>query len=208
MKKLTIIILVLIIPLLTHGQKASISVSFTTTYDSLSVLSDSIKVENLTQGGDTTLYGADTTLILDYTTGLNDNQLGSHAFVLMHNYPNPFISQTFFSVFIPKYGQLSIQVFDIVGRKVISLTENYSAGIQKFSFRAANDGLYIMNATFNNQTSSIKVSKIGRQKNSGNEISYLGVGSLVSPIKSGDAKSGFSFNFGDQLSSVVYFLDH
>ncbi len=205
MKKLILIILVFILPLLTFAQKASISVSYTTTYDWLSVLPDSINVANLTQGGDTTLYGADTTLILDYTTGLNDNQPGSHAFVLMPNYPNPFINQTFFSVFIPEYGQLSIQVFDIVGRNVISLTEIYSKGIQKFSFRAATDGLYILNATYNNHTSSIKVSKSGGLSNSRNKIEYLGIESLVIPIKSSDAKGGFSFTFGDLLNSVVYY---
>jgi len=75
MKKLTFIFLGLISPLLIHGQKATISISYTATFNSLNVQLDSIKITNDNQGNDTTLYGLDTILILDYTTGLYDKHL-------------------------------------------------------------------------------------------------------------------------------------
>ncbi len=53
------------------------------------------------------------------------------------NYPNPFNSQTNIVVKIPTDGNLSVQVFNIVGEEVSELMNEYkTAGIYKFSFNA------------------------------------------------------------------------
>ena len=56
---------------------------------------DSIFIENLTQGGDTTLYAPDTVLVLDYITSIGDNEaIGENTFSVSQNYPNPFKGKT------------------------------------------------------------------------------------------------------------------
>ena len=87
MKRLMIITFILFFLTFTYGQKASIGVSYTTTSDNLSILPDSINISNLVQGGDTTLYLPDTTLVLHYVSvGISDNNMGSKDLVLSSNY--------------------------------------------------------------------------------------------------------------------------
>lgn len=53
------------------------------------------------------------------------------------SYPNPFNSQTNIVIIIPKAGNLSVTVFNIVGEEVAEIINDYrSAGIYKFSFNA------------------------------------------------------------------------
>ncbi len=47
---------------------------FTAENNGLYVPLDSIFIENLTQGGDTTLYAPDTVLMLDYITSIENNK--------------------------------------------------------------------------------------------------------------------------------------
>ncbi|MCK4677881.1 MAG: hypothetical protein KAT48_07100 [Bacteroidales bacterium] len=56
------------------GQKPTMELTFTAENNGLYVPLDSILIENLTQGGDTTLYAPDTVLVLDYVTSIGDNE--------------------------------------------------------------------------------------------------------------------------------------
>ncbi|NQU84059.1 MAG: hypothetical protein HQ536_05105, partial [Parcubacteria group bacterium] len=54
------------------GQKPTMELTFTAVNNGQYVPLDSIFIENLTQGGDTTLYTPDTVLVLDYVTSVGD----------------------------------------------------------------------------------------------------------------------------------------
>ncbi|MCK4679359.1 MAG: hypothetical protein KAT48_14590 [Bacteroidales bacterium] len=63
------------------GQKPAMEISFTAENNGQYVPLDSILIENLTQGVDTTLYAPDTVLELDYIPGIGDNKaIGENSF--------------------------------------------------------------------------------------------------------------------------------
>ena len=53
-----------------YAQKPTMTLTFTADNNGQHVPLNSILIENLTQGGDTTLYAPDTVLVLDYVTGM------------------------------------------------------------------------------------------------------------------------------------------
>ena len=62
------------------------------------------------------------------------------------NYPNPFNPSTTISYQLPKAGNLTLKVFDILGREVATLVnENVEAGKHSINFDASNfsSGMYI-----------------------------------------------------------------
>ena len=205
MRRLIFTFLMIAFFLNTFGQKATITISYTATLSSLNVQLDSIKITNDMQGNDTTLYSGDTTLVLVFTVGLTDHQIGSKNLVLQPNYPNPFMSRTVFDVYIPEYGDMSIYVYDISGKEIVSLSNNYLSGVHSFSFITEKAGFYILSVTYNNKTSSIKMYSISDKTGTGYEINYLGKERSVCVQKSGNAITGFSYTYGDQLSAVGYY---
>ena len=80
----------------TFGQKATMELTFTAQQDGQHVPLDSITIENLTQGGDTTLFAPDTVLVLEYTpVSISDNEaIEGNSFSVSQNYPNPFEGKT------------------------------------------------------------------------------------------------------------------
>ena len=73
-----------------YGQ-STIELTFTAENNGQYVPLDSILIENLTQGGDTTLYAPDTVLVLDYVTSIGNNEtIGENTIYVSQNYPNPF----------------------------------------------------------------------------------------------------------------------
>jgi hypothetical protein len=56
-------------------------------------------------------------------SGINDNEATPNKFSLEQNYPNPFNAQTKIAYSLAKPGQVSIDIYDILGRKVTRLAE-------------------------------------------------------------------------------------
>lgn len=103
----------------TFGQN-TLELTFTALDNGQYVPLDSIFVENLTQGGDTTLYSPDTILVLAYTTGIdNDYAVAKSTFSLSQNYPNPFKEQTSIQLNLLEMEQIEISIRDIVGRELM-----------------------------------------------------------------------------------------
>jgi hypothetical protein len=82
---------------------------------------------------DDIIYG-DTTL-----TGVEDeNNLTPTEFYLGQNFPNPYNSQTTISYSIPNSSLVQIQIFDVLGKAVLTLlNEEKSSGNYKLSFNAS-----------------------------------------------------------------------
>ena len=61
----------------------------------------------------------------------------SRKFYLSQNYPNPFNPSTTISLQVPIGGQQTIKVFDVLGREVATLIDEYkNAGSYKVEFKA------------------------------------------------------------------------
>lgn len=81
------------------------------------------------------------------TTSIEEygNELAKH-FQLNQNYPNPFNPTTNISFELPKSGEVSLKVFDMLGREVQELINGYqAAGAHQVQFNAENlpSGMYI-----------------------------------------------------------------
>ena len=91
------------------GQKATMELTFTAENNGQYVPLDSILIENLTQGGDTTLYVPDTVLVLDYVTDIGNNEtIGENSFSVSQNYPNPFKGKTEVNLYLPEKDDIKI----------------------------------------------------------------------------------------------------
>jgi hypothetical protein len=64
---------------------------------------------------------------------------------LYQNFPNPFNPRTTFELYMPKRGRAALEVYDLLGRKVITLLDkNVESGSHRISFDASwlSSGVY------------------------------------------------------------------
>jgi hypothetical protein len=122
-------------------------------------------------------FGADNWLVgwtaleeLGYTptttfTDIEDNVPGEvpNSITLNQNYPNPFNPSTQITFALPSSQNVSLQVFDITGRKVATLVDGVQpAGTNTIQFDASNlsSGMYIYRLQTNNTTITRKMTLI------------------------------------------------
>tara|TARA_B100000579_G_scaffold140683_1_gene114311 strand:- start:289 stop:1557 length:1269 start_codon:yes stop_codon:yes gene_type:complete len=89
----------------------------------------------------------------------NDNDFLSN-FQILGAYPNPFNPNTNFDINIPEAGYLSVNIYDISGKLVTNITNDYYLpNNYSFNWNASklSSGLYIINATLNNYTISYNI---------------------------------------------------
>ncbi len=91
-------------------------------------------------------------------------EIAPKGFVLSQNYPNPFNPTTQIEYELPKAGQVQIAVFDLNGRLVKTLANQFTnSGHYKVEFNGSNlsSGLYFVRLKFNGQdVASIKMTLI------------------------------------------------
>jgi hypothetical protein len=84
---------------------------------------------------------------------------------LMGNYPNPFNPSTRIRYALPSTGEVSVQVFDVLGRRVAELKAGVqSAGTHELTFDAANfaSGVYLYRLQVTDEaTGSLRASRTG-----------------------------------------------
>ncbi|MCF6268491.1 MAG: T9SS type A sorting domain-containing protein [Melioribacteraceae bacterium] len=103
--------------------------------------------------------------ILDYDVGVSVNEeIVPNEFYLSQNYPNPFNPTTTIQFGLNKQTEVSLKIYDILGREIISLinSEVRTAGTYEVTFDASvlASGTYIYKLTANNQTISKKMNLI------------------------------------------------
>ena len=84
------------------------------------------------------------------TLGVNDQPTVANVYELKQNYPNPFNPSTIINYSLAKSGQVTVKVFDVLGREVATLVngEVQAAGSHQVSFststlaRGASSGVY------------------------------------------------------------------
>ncbi len=103
--------------------------------------------------------------ILDFDPGVSVNEeIVPNEFYLSQNYPNPFNPTTTIQFGLNKQTNVSLKIYDILGREVATLIRNEvkSAGTYEVTFDASvmASGTYIYKLTANNQTVSKKMNLI------------------------------------------------
>jgi len=77
--------------------------------------------------------------------GISNNQINLNDYKLLQNYPNPFNPSTTISYNLIKSGIVTLKVFDILGREVSTLVNEYQqSGVKEINFNASNltSGIY------------------------------------------------------------------
>ncbi|MDY0103840.1 MAG: FISUMP domain-containing protein [Lentimicrobium sp.] len=159
---------------------------------------DSVQVQNLTQGENITLGGADE-LFLGLNVGID--QLTPSKKNSLYVYPNPITSQCNIEFELPTSGLATLAVSDVAGRKITSIQSILQAGTHLFNLSGLNSGVYTIILQSGNLLYSSKI--ISNSSTSGNaKITYVSDNS--SPVTTSSLKSGKSlvymqYNPGDRL---------
>ncbi len=97
----------------------------------------------------------------DGVSSLNpSNHLIPQEIFLYQNYPNPFNPYTNIKFAIPHYGKVTLRVYDLLGREISVLLNDYlDAGIHEVIFNGNNlsSGIYFYKLTMNNYSVSKKL---------------------------------------------------
>jgi hypothetical protein len=85
--------------------------------------------------------------VLGIPVGINqDNEAMPTTYALQQNYPNPFNPSTTIKFSVPKAGNVRLVVYDVLGKEVATLVNNFlNAGQYNFQFNASNlaSGIYL-----------------------------------------------------------------
>jgi hypothetical protein len=98
-------------------------------------------------------------------TSVESEKIVSNGFNLVQNYPNPFNPSTTIKYNLPKEGKVAIRVYDILGREVITLVNEYKQagnyivtwnGKDAFGSEVSS-GVYFYNIRYNEQSLTKKM---------------------------------------------------
>ena len=191
----------------TFSQKSTIELTFTAENNGQYVPLDSIFIENLTQGGDTTLYVPDTVLVMDYTASIRDDEdIGKNTFSVSQNYPNPFYGKTTVNLYLQEKEYIKITVRDILGRELTQYENTLNRGDHSFAFYSGNEKYYLFTVTGKQTSKTIKMLNANDNITFGGKckIVYSEYEDNVIGFKSQKAINNFIFNLGDELLFVGY----
>lgn len=168
---------------------------------------DSILIENISQGGDTTLFSPDTILVLDYIIGVTNAQsVETKDFNISQNYPNPIVGKSNFFIRMPKKGNIRIVVCDLTGRELLHYSSTLDQGKHSFLFIPGSENFYLLTAQVNSFRKTIKmINRPSHNSNAQNcKLEYVGKKDIVPRYKSSNSKDDFVFNLGDLLIYTAY----
>ena len=207
MRKFTFTLIFAVFALAGMAQRPTMELTFTAANNGQYVTLDSIFVENLTQGGDTTLYAPDTVLVLDYVTGIGNREvIKANTFSVSQNYPNPFKGKTEVNLCLPESDDIKITIRDILGRELAHYQNTLNRGNHVFSFYPCNGKYYLLTVTGAQTSQTIKMLNAGSNTTNGEKckLVYTGNKGSLSGFKSHQAINIFVYNLGDELKYIAY----
>lgn len=183
----------------------TLELSFTAIDNADYIQLNSVKVMNLTQGGDTVLYYPDTLLVLDYQDGISETNIGAHGFQVFQNYPNPVIGQTTISFYIPDRDKVSLISTDMLGRTLIKAERVLDQGYHSYRFTPGNGSLFLFTVQWRESSSSIKILRTNSVSKKTSVLEYIGREDSSPQLKSTVDIQSFLFNLGDTLLYIGNF---
>lgn len=163
--------------------------------DSRYVELNRVVVTNQTKGWSETLLWPDTTLTMQ-----NADLVDNGGLLLSQNNPNPFNGTTEVRLAAVEAGEVSLIITNVNGRAATMNTLSLQSGVHSFRVTLAQRGTYLMTATQNGRTSSIKMMCNG--EGSVDRIEYQ---SFVEELDLVSQKSPENpFSIGDKMEYVGY----
>ena len=205
--KMLLSVLALSITISAFSQKSTMELIFTAENNGQYIPLDSILIENLTQGGDTTLYAPDTVLVLDYLSGIGNNEaIGENTFSVSQNYPNPFKRKTEVNLHLQEEDYIKISVRDILGRELAHYKNNLNRGNHSFVFYSGNETYYLLTVSGKQTSQTIKMLNANSTTNYEEKckIVYDKYENTVIGFKSQEAINNFIFSLGDELKYTAF----
>ncbi|MCD4795524.1 MAG: T9SS type A sorting domain-containing protein [Bacteroidales bacterium] len=138
MKKIKLFIILFFVYSGLYAQDYQISFSGTGASSTV----ESVEVENLTQGTSLTINGDD---ILHLVGAVGINNLDIENNNALQIYPNPTKDICNIKFDLLNSGYVSVELFEITGKKIFFENKQLKAGIQYFSIRGLNNGIYFIN---------------------------------------------------------------
>ena len=182
----------------------TIELTFNAVYNTQNVMLDSIYIENLTQGADTTIYAPDNILVLDYLTGIGNETIRDNKLMISQNYPNPFQQQTSINLYVPERDRIKIRISNLLGQEVGLFENELPPGDHTFTFYPGNQEYYILTAYSSSEVKTIKMISMNRDRNSQCRFVYGGVQNNQVAYRSEKAIAGLFFTLGDELRYIGY----
>ncbi len=164
---------------------------------------DSIRICDRTHQWQRTIVYPDTMLVANLT---NMECQKENAIFLSQNTPNPFDGITEVELSISKDENVTMQIFDMLGKSYAQVSQRLSAGTHRFEIRLVTPQMYVLTANAEEKFSSIKISNTGN----GATNSIVEIGSTLSSkldvsdiFYIGDIMeyNGYTTYHGDVLSS-------
>lgn len=197
MKRLMIIIIATVLTTNVHSQDYLIS--FEGSGDTTIV--DSVIIKNLTQETNITVNGNDQLRLVENVTEINIvGDLKDNALLI---YPNPTKEYSIVKFEVPQAGFMTIQVYDILGKKALQESKYFEKGTHFFQISGLACGIYNLN--LNIKTSGLNYTgKIVSQNNNRglSQINYKGqIDKIVNAnqLKSKNTEVQMQYNSGDRL---------
>ncbi len=190
------------------AQNITIEFTFTAENDGQNVPLDSILIENLSQGGDTTLYAPDTvlTILCDISKISDKKAVNGNVFSVSQNYPNPFNKKTMVNLYLPKKEHIKITVRDILNREVAKYENILTLGNHSFTFYPGNEKCYLLTVSGDQTSKTIKMLNASNNTTNGAKckIVYDGFKNDDSNLKTMRSVKGFEFSLGDKMKYTSY----
>lgn len=159
---------------------------------------ESVTIQNMTLGCDTTIPGPSPVLTVVNSVGIDQHENSSmNSGIRMLPAMNPSRGKTVLRLMSSHSGLLVMNLHDLSGKVLSGLNHEISAGWHLFEVESANTGVFILNASLGNSVATVKL--ISNPISGGvTRISYIGTGkSCSAPITD---PGFFKFRTGDQLS--------
>jgi len=182
------------------GQKPAMELSFTAAHNGYGIPLNSIHIENLTQGGDTTLFYPNTVLVLCYEGGIGECSGPGDEFLISQNNPNPFRDETSIHIYLTKRDYIRLSLANLLGQRVGLYENTLEAGHHSFTFYPGKDRFYILSARVGGFIQSIKMICTGKHRHALCRIVYAGKNDRADLIrKYSHVSSGFKYSPDDTL---------
>jgi uncharacterized protein (TIGR02145 family) len=171
------------------------------TLTSINIL-DSILIQNLSQRGDTTLYGTDTVLVLDHGIGIEDNVNGhGNQMILFQAFSNPATHTSTIRLWLPQDAPVTLKLYDLLGRELATFSRSLGGGVHIFTFTPGKETYYLLVAEAADQRQVQKLINLSPGDGSC-RLSYAGHQPAVSGMKKG--RAAFPWVPGDDLRFVGF----
>ena len=165
----------------TFAQIENVELKFTSDLTTGSVTEhialDSIIIKNNTKLWELTLYGEDTTLMLQYDNTFGINQIENCRFYVGENKPNPFDGTTNIEMQFANKEQIEFLLCDLSGKIILSEKRNVDAGSYNLELSVAKAQTYLLQVKSAKESKTIKL--LCRKENGKNNFNFTKQGNFI-----------------------------